>query len=286
VNTLKSSGALVAPAAPAPHVLADPRWTLAVRLVRLGGRLALERFADPRVEWKSDESMVTDADVLIQERLTAEIETAFPGDLVVGEEGSARAELSPRVPVWVIDPIDGTNNFGRGLSGFAVSIGVLIGGMPAIGAVYDPVADQLFTACAGHGAWVGARPLRLRGAPLGPRSLMSIRTPLAGGVPAAVVEWLTRYRLRRTGSTALHLCYVAMGALAFVHDHAASLWDIAGAAPVLLEAGGRLTTPEGDALFPVGAAAVGGARLAFVAGDHIAHRHALGDLAAGRALMA
>lgn len=228
--------------------------------------------------------MVTDADVVIQERLTAEIEAAFPGDLVVGEESAPSGAAAQRAHVWALDPIDGTNNFGRGLPGFAVSVGVLAGGVPVIGAVYDPVADQLFTACAGRGAWAGAQPLVVRGAAPGARSLVSIRTPFAGGVPPAVIDWLTRYRLRRTGSTALHLCYVAAGALAFVHDHAASLWDIAGAAPVLLEAGGRLTTPEGGPLFPVGPAVLGGARLAFVAGDPIAHRHALGDLAGAERL--
>ncbi len=269
------------PAMPAPDLVSEPRWAAAVRLARLGGRLALERFGHTRVEWKSDDSMVTDADLLIQERLTAEIEAAFPGDLVVGEEGAPDA-AALRAHVWALDPIDGTNNFGRGLPGFAVSVGVLAAGVPTIGAVYDPLADQLFTACPGRGAWQGTRRLALRGAALGPRSVISVRTPFPGGVPPAVVDWLTRYRLRRTGSTALHLCYVASGALAFVHDHGASLWDIAGAAPVLLEAGGRLTTPQGGPLFPVAAAVLSGARLALVAGDPIAHRHALGDLA-GRA---
>jgi len=251
-----------------------------VWLARLGGQIALEGFAHARVTWKGDDSMVTDVDVRIQERLTAEIARAFPGDLVVGEEGAAPGVAALHDHVWAIDPIDGTNNFGRGLPGFAVSVGVLAAGIPIAGAVYDPVADQLFTARRGQGAWLGGRPLAAAAAPLGPRSLVSVRTPYPDGVPSAVLGWLTRYRLRRTGSTALQLCYVAMGALAFVHDHAASIWDVAGAAPVLLEAGGRFTTPGGQALFPVSASALAGAPLAFVAGDPIAHTRALDDLAA------
>jgi myo-inositol-1(or 4)-monophosphatase len=222
--------------------------------------------------------MVTDVDVRIQERLAAEIARAFPGDLVVGEEGVPPDVAALHDHVWAIDPIDGTNNFGRGLPGFAVSVGVLAAGIPIAGAVYDPVADQLFTARVGQGAWLGDRRLTVGPAPLGPRSLISVRTPYPAGVPAAVLDWLTRYRLRRSGSTALHLCYVAMGALAFVHDHGASIWDVAGAVPVLLEAGGRFTAPDGAALFPVAAPALAGARLAFVAGDPGGHAQAVADL--------
>jgi myo-inositol-1(or 4)-monophosphatase len=256
----------------------DPRWGTAVRLARLGGRLALKGLAAARVEYKDDDSMVTDVDVLIQRRLTAEIAAAFPHDAVAGEEGVPRSQPSVPGHLWALDPIDGTNNFGRRLPGFAVSIGVLARGQPLIGAVYDPLADQLFTACIGHGAWRNAERLAVRAVPLGPRSLVSVRTPFVDGVPPAVIDWLTRYRIRRTGSTALQLCYVATGALAFVHDHAASLWDIAGAAPVVLEAGARFTTAGGRALFPVEAAALHGAPLTVLAGDPGAHQQALGDL--------
>src|SRR5438270_834653 len=80
----------------------------------------------------------------------------------------------------------------------------------------------------------------------------------AAGVPEFVDAWLRRHRLRGAGSTALHLCYVALGAVDFVHDDGASLADIAGAAPVLLEAGGVLTTDDGVPVFPItGAHAAG-----------------------------
>jgi myo-inositol-1(or 4)-monophosphatase len=258
----------------------DPRWGTAVRLARLGGRLALDRLADARVWFKDDDSMVTDVDVLIQGRLTAEIAAAFPDDAVAGEEGVHRAVPGMPEYLWALDPIDGTNNFACSLPGFAVSIGVLARGRPLIGAVYDPLADQLFTACAGHGAWRNTERLAVGSTSLGPRSLVCIRTPFVDGVPPAVIDWLTRYRIRRTGSTALQLCYVATGALAFVHDHAASLWDVAGAAPVVLEAGASLTTASGRPLFPVEAAVLHGETLTVLAGDPGAHQQALGALLA------
>ena len=264
-------------AATVPDLTRDPRGMTAVRLARLGGQLALEHFSRPRVRFKDDESMVTDVDLLVQEQLTTEIAVAFPRDGVVGEEGLPGTGTIP-AHLWVLDPIDGTNNYGRGMPGFAVSVGVLVDGAPTIGAVYDPVANQLFTARAGHGAWCNTTRLAVRGAEPGPRSLFSIRTPFTSGVPSAVVRWMTRYRMRRGGSTALHLCYVATGALAFVHDHGASLWDIAGAAPVVLEAGARLTTTHGRPLFPVDANALLGAHVDFLAGDPGAHDRALVDI--------
>ena len=258
---------------------ADARADAASQIVRLAGKIALDYFERAEVAWKPDDSMVTEADVAIQAWLEDEIARAFPGDGILGEEGLSRKPLRPDSRfVWVLDPVDGTNNFGRGIPGFAISIGVLRDGMPFAGAVYDPVSSQLFTACAGHGAWLNGRRLRIEGAVLGPRSLFSIRAPFSGDVPAHVQRWLRQYRLRRFGSTALQLCYVAAGALAFVHDHRASLWDIAGAAVVVVEAGGILTTEGGAPLFPIDADAYGGEPMAVLAGDPTAHRQGLADI--------
>jgi myo-inositol-1(or 4)-monophosphatase len=260
------------------------RERLAADLAVRGGRMALEYFHRAQVSWKPDGSMVTDADLAIQEQLAAEIARAFPDDAVVGEEGQSPDARTQALYSWVLDPVDGTNNFGRGLPGFSVSIGVLRNRHPFAGAVYDPVTRWLFTACAGRGAWLNERPLRTRPSPLSRSSLFAIRTPMEDGVPAFVDEWLRRYRLRRFGSTALHLCYVALGALDLVHDHRASLWDIAGAAPVLLEAGGVLTTVEGAPLFPATPAQLAGQPIAFLAGNPESHARALADVVADHAL--
>jgi myo-inositol-1(or 4)-monophosphatase len=115
-------------------------------------------------------------------------------------------------------------------------------------------------------------------------SLFAFRSPLEEGVPSFIEEWLRRYRLRRFGSTALHLCYVALGALDLVHDHRASLWDIAGAAPVLLEAGGVLTTVDGAPVFPATSAHLAGAPIAFLAGNPASHAQAMTDVMSASAL--
>ena len=250
-------------------------------LTRQAGGFVLDRFGCADVDFKADESMVTDVDVAVQAWLERRITTAFPGDLVLGEEGFDAKTVRPDARyVWVIDPIDGTNNYGRGMPGFSVSVGVFCDGAIVGGAVYDPLTRQLFTAWSGQGAWLNDRPLRVRQAPLDARSMFAIRSPYAEGVPEAVVRWLGRYRLRRSGSTALQLCYVALGGIAFMYDHRTSLWDIAGAAAVVLEAGAHLTAPDGSPLFPVDDAVLSGAPLAILAGLPGAYESALRDLGA------
>jgi len=263
------------PAAIQPESRAATATALAVR----AGGLALQMFEGTSVTWKADDSMLTGADGAVQDMLDREIGAAFPADGILGEEGLFRDGCDGADTYWwVVDPIDGTNNFGRGLPGFSVSIGVLQGGRPVAGAVYDPVARSLYTAAIGEGAWLNGRRLHVPPTPLSSRSLFTIRSPFEGDVPPAVQRWLTRYRLRRFGSTALQLCYVASGALAFVHDHKFALWDVAGAAIVLLEAGGALTDLQGRDLFPIDPRTYGGGALGCLAGNRRAHAEALREL--------
>ena len=264
---------------PEPSLDGPTRLGAAARLARAGGRIALEHWTRAQISWKPDDSMVTDADLAIQSCLDQDIMAAFPYDGVLGEENGASPPRRLEAPyVWIVDPIDGTNNFGRRMPGFSVSVGVLRYGRPFCGAVYDPLSGQLFTGLTGQGAWLNERPLRLAPAGLSARSLFCVRSPYRDGPSSCAQRWLSRYRLRRVGSTALHLCYAATGALAFVHDGRATLWDIAGAAPVLIEAGGLLTSERGRPIFPLDPDGYHGEPIAFLAGDPLAHDQALRDL--------
>ena len=261
------------------------RERLAADLVVRGGRLALQYFNRAHVSWKPDGSMVTDADVAIQDILAGEISRVFPDDAVCGEEGAhGTPTRGPATYAWIIDPVDGTNNFGRGLPGFSVSIGVLRDGLAVAGAVYDPIAGWRFRACDGHGAWLNERPLRARLTPLSASSLIAIRTPLPSDTPPYLATWLRRFRLRRFGSTALQLCYVAMGALDLVHDHRATLWDVAGAAPIAAEAGAVLTRGDGSPLFPASTAEAAGETLTLLAGNRTSHAEAVAAVLASASL--
>lgn len=187
---------------------------------------------------------------------------------------------------WVLSTAWATS--AAGYPGFTISIGVLRDRMPFVGAVYDPVSRWLFTACAGRGAWVNDRPLHVVAASLSRSSLVAIGNPIEAGVPPVVEEWLRRYRLRRVGSTALHLCYVALGALDLVHDHRTSLREVAGAAAVVLEAGGVVTLADGRPIFPPAPAQLAGAPMAVLAGNLTSHGQALAEgvpVVAARALI-
>jgi myo-inositol-1(or 4)-monophosphatase len=263
----------------------EPRAAAAARLAVLGGQMALDRIERGAGGGKGDSPRLAGAppgfDGAIQSRMIDEIRRSFPGDGILCEDGRA-AVLPNAEPAhwWVLDPVDGATNLRQSLPGFAVSIGVLRDGMPLAGAVYDPLVDWLFTAASGRGAWLNGRGLRVVPTPLSAETLFSIRPPYEGEIPPFVPGWLSRYRLRRFGSTALQLCYVAVGGLAFIHDQAASLSELAGAVPVLLEAGGVISGVDGSALFPFDAGVAGGDIVAFLAGNPIAHRESLAEILA------
>jgi myo-inositol-1(or 4)-monophosphatase len=212
--------------------------------------------------------------VTIQSRLVEEIHACFPQDGVVAEEGEAAAP-SDREFVWAVDPLDGTNNYVLGIPCFAVSIGILRDGLPPAGVVHDPNTGFTCSARRGQGAFAADRALTLEARPLTAASNVGARVPLDPRFEPLVIEWLQRYKFRGFGSVALHLGYAAIGALDVLLDHKATLWDLAAGAEVLLEAGGVITDPGGQPLFPAGAAAYRGAPMPFLAGNPSAHAQAL-----------
>ena len=260
----------------------ESRARLAADLAVLGGRLALERFHRAQTV-RGESAAVSDADLAIHDTLGREIARLFPSDGLVGDEpafdGPSRSHARH---AWVLGALDDTGNFARGMPGFTVSVGVVRDRMPFAGAVYDPVSRWLFTGCVGRGAWLNERPLRAHGDAPG-TALFVARTPCAGRVPDYVARWMRRYGVRRIGSTALHLCYVALGGLDFVHDPRALLGDIGGAARVLLEAGGVLTNETGAPIFPLAPGHTAATPIAFVAGHPRALADALRDLRVARA---
>jgi myo-inositol-1(or 4)-monophosphatase len=250
----------------------EERLRLAVELVVRGGRMLLAPFHGAQIAAGLDDPGA-EAHAAVRDHLGAEIAAASPDDALVEAEPGGRASHYS----WVVAPIDGLEDFGRGLPGFAVTLGVLRNGRPFAGAVYDPIARWLFSACAGRGAWLNDRPVAVRPAALSRASLIAVGNTCGPGVPPFTEEWLRRHRVRRTGSTALHLCYVAMGALDLVHDHRATLREIAGAAAILTEAGGVVTREDGAPVFPATRADLAG-RLAVLAGNPTSHRDALADV--------
>jgi myo-inositol-1(or 4)-monophosphatase len=249
----------------------DPRLALALTLAEQAGRHATARAGLTPVEWKGPGDRVTEVDRAVQARMLQEIETWFPGDGILAEEGQLRAHLD-REFVWVVDPLDGTNNYALGIPCYAVAVGILRGGAPYAGVVHDPNTGLTCAAVRGGGARAGDRPLALAARPLSSSSNVSVRVPLDPRLEPVTLGWLRRYKLRCFGSVALHLAYAALGAIDVVLDHRAAIWDLVAGAAILLEAGGVVTDPEGRPLFPVSLDAV---QVRFLAGNPVAHAEAV-----------
>jgi myo-inositol-1(or 4)-monophosphatase len=250
--------------------LDDSRLALAVALAREGGRQALAVLGQMAFIWKGPGDRTTATETAIQSRIAGQIAEAFPDDGMIAEQqGGTRAP--DQEFVWVIDPLDGTDNLALGIPCFAVSIGILRSGFAYAGVVHDPNTQFTCWARRGRGAFAGAQRLALTAQPLGAASNVAVRVPLDARLKPLVGDWLEQHELRGFGSVALHLAYAAIGAFDVVLDHKATLWDLAAGATLVLEAGGAISGQLGGPLFPADPALYRGGPVAFVAGNAMAH---------------
>lgn len=266
---------------------------------RIGGRVAREWFgARLRVRLKADRSEVTDADEAAQAAIVDYLRRERPQDALVTEETLLPAPGSPSSPApstdrlcWVIDPIDGTRNFIRGVPLFACSVAAMIGGEPVAGAIYDPVRNELISAGRGGplllnnqpqtplppgdtgsrlaetpAPWgTGSQPVAPGSAGRAPRPVVGLPSMPVGYIAERAHQWLDRYVCRCFGSTALHLAYVALGRLEAMLADNARLWDIAAGVVLVRAAGGDAAAPNGQPLFPADVAAYRGEEMPIVA---------------------
>lgn len=223
---------------------------LAERIALDAGQLLIERLADARtnVETKSTPTdMVSEVDRASEELILGRILAARPDDSVVGEEGASRVGTSGIE--WVIDPLDGTTNYLYRIPGFAVSIGIERDGEAVAGVVYDPSRAEMFSASKGTGA-------HRNGVPIRPGTGTELGTALIGTgfsysathrerQGALVAGLLPQVRdIRRSGSAALDLCWVACGRLDGYYEGPLNRWDYLAGAHIVREAGGQWTHIE------------------------------------------
>jgi len=219
--------------------------------VRAGDMMQASAGHDVGVAKKGTIDLVTEVDVAIERMFRALIAERFPSHAVLGEELGGSA-TPPQGPCWVFDPIDGTTNFAHGLPIYCSSVALEIDGRGEVAAIYDPTRKELFTAERGGGAFVNGQPLRVASAQ------KLVDAMLVTGFPYDVHErvdeivglfgaFVGRARaVRRLGSAAIDLCYVAAGRLDGFWESDLKPWDIAGGALIVEEAGGRLTDLAGQ----------------------------------------
>lgn len=220
-------------------------------------------------EWKEDDTRVTFADFAISEKLFAELRGSFNTDQFLSEESHPLDEtiVLDSKYAWILDPIDGTNNYAVGMPGCAISLALLKDGMPVYGMVYDGSKGELIEGGPGHGVRIDGRkhtlPVRSFDARTG---VVALHFPLPDGRARKLQSLLETYRVRSLGSAALHLCYVALGRLDGAIDERVRLWDIA-AAVCLLEAVGLGIRYLDGSPFPVNRVEMSGPFIRYIAGN-------------------
>jgi myo-inositol-1(or 4)-monophosphatase len=223
----------------------------AIEAVIKAGDLQMAQFGgDFRIDKKGTIDLVTEVDVAVERMFRALVAERFPDHQVLAEEMGGAA-TAPAGPCWVFDPIDGTTNFAHGLPIFCSSLALEIDGVAEVAAIYDPTRKELFTAERGGGAFLNGAPLRVSSAdrlvdamlvPGFPYDIHS-RVDEIVGLFAAFVGQVRA--VRRLGSAAIDLCYVAAGRLDGFWETDLKAWDIAGGALIVAEAGGRITSLTG-----------------------------------------
>lgn len=251
----------------------------AVELARGAGKVVLEHYGKverlTKTHAATTDEAVTLADRASQRFIVAGLKQRYPNDGLVGEESDTGQSITFETKDsagrnWVIDPIDGTNNFIAGMGNFAVCIGLLDQGMPVLGVVYDVTRDLMFAAARGEGAWLGNQRLAVKPHPMDSASVLMLTSNLQqknGTTPGWAIHWLgqTEWKLRILGSAALEAIQVAAGVAHGAITLNGKLWDIAAPAAIVLEAGGVITTLEGQPVFPYDLKNYIGAKVPFVA---------------------
>lgn len=222
-----------------------------VEAARRGGAVLRERFGRVRtVELKGVIDLVTDADRASEAAVLGALRERFPGAAILAEESGASGGAGGGLR-FVVDPLDGTTNYAHGLPQFAVNVAALDAAGVAAAATYDPVRDEFFTAARGEGSFLGDQPLRASGrAELGSALLVTgfpYDIHVNHEVPLRLFGAFVRQArgVRRLGSAALDLAYVAAGRLDGFWEQGLKPWDIAAGILLAREAGAAVTDLHG-----------------------------------------
>lgn len=231
---------------------------IAEATARAAGALLLDGFGREKdIQTKSSAvDFVTQFDLAAEALILERLRAAFPDHSFVGEEGTDEAGSQPYT--WHIDPLDGTNNYAHGFPVFCVSLALYEGQRPLVAVIHDPTRDECFKAVAGRGAVVsspaGVKPLRVSESGSLVNSLLATgfpydahTSPLDNG--AYVARFIKKaFGLRRAGSAALDMAYVAAGRLDGYWEFKVSAWDVAAGILLVREAGGEVTIIDGRPL--------------------------------------
>ncbi|KRT54934.1 Archaeal fructose-1,6-bisphosphatase or related enzyme of inositol monophosphatase family [endosymbiont of Ridgeia piscesae] len=213
-------------------------------LTQIADAELLPRFQHSRIKTKTDGSLVTEADLAMQQQLQQQLTQLHPQIPVLGEEmpsDEQSALLADTTQgLWVLDPLDGTTNFATGMPCFAVSLALIRNNHTELGLIYDPLRGECFHAITGQGAWLNGTPLQLneRRSTLGDCIAMVDLKRLPPELGCRLVSEPPYRSQRSIGSIALDWCWLAAGRLQLYLHGSSRLWDYAAGRLIFSEAGG------------------------------------------------
>ncbi|GHE87861.1 inositol-1-monophosphatase [Thalassotalea profundi] len=226
-----------------------PMLNIAVRSARAAGNVIVRAFEQDdkiEVELKGTNDFVTNIDVIAEQTIVDSIQKSYPSHSIIGEE-CGLIEGADKDYQWIIDPLDGTTNFVKGIPHFAVSIALKVKGKLDQAVIYDPIRGELFTASRGKGAQLNGFRIRVK------QSKELSGAILATGFPFKQKQHMNAYLdmfkalflktadMRRAGSAALDLAYVAAGRVDGFFEIGLKPWDTAAGELLVIEAGGLVT---------------------------------------------
>jgi myo-inositol-1(or 4)-monophosphatase len=210
-----------------------------------------------KIREKGHADLVTEADLASQKTIQAYLQGRFPGHGFLGEEEGASKQRPGKgaPPTWIVDPLDGTTNYVHDCPLYCVSVGLEVAGEFVVGVVYDPARREMFAAAKGQGAWLGKQRLRTSRIDRLDQALLATGFPPDLRGQERTLEWwrhfsLRAQSLRRTGSTALNLAYIACGRFDGYWAFDNHVWDVAGGTVLVREAGGLITAVDGGPYDP------------------------------------
>lgn len=225
----------------------NPFLNIALKAARSAGKIILQaydRIDKVKISEKEHNDFVTDVDQRAEQEIIKIIHKAYPDHAFLGEESGASGDNDY---VWIIDPLDGTTNFIHGLPHFSTSIAMQYRGKTKYGLIYDPLRQELFTASRGGGAYCNARRIRLSsqktidGALIGYAFAPNASKYFPGFMKACAELTPHVAGLRRCGSAALDLAYLAAGRFDGLIEIGLSIWDLAAGVLLIKEAGGLVS---------------------------------------------
>jgi myo-inositol-1(or 4)-monophosphatase len=249
----------------------------AIVAARLGGQRAMEEIKYIKTSVKNDNELVTQADAHCQQIIIDRIKENYPDHGFLAEEGSdgtifKQAPRSAEPFWWVIDPIDGTNNFAHRMLLFTVSIAVMHDGRPIVGVIFDPATDSMYTAVKGQIAQLNGRHITAGEEPISKFESIGLDSHFYEGVPDWACRIMQLTRFRNYGTTALHMAYVASGGLIATIVNQPKLWDIAAGAVIVEAAGALVTDRTGGNIFPIDVDNYNGQEMSVMAANQKVHQ--------------